>query len=91
MLDGSMFCGVIKDDLVVRVGPARYEEALGKPHARPMDFTGRPMTGFVYVSAAGRKSDASLEKWVRWGAEFVSTLPAKKSPKRASRAARPRR
>ena len=42
-------CGVVGDDLVVRVGVDKYIEALAKPHARAMDFTGRPMKGFVYV------------------------------------------
>jgi TfoX/Sxy family transcriptional regulator of competence genes len=34
LLGGKMFCGIVKDDLVVRVGPERYEEALGRPHVR---------------------------------------------------------
>jgi len=79
MLNGSMFCGVIKEDLVVRVGPPGHEAALKLPHARPMDFTGRPLTGYVYVAPAGCQNKSALEKWVRWGADFVSTMPAKKS------------
>ena len=54
---GRMFVGIADDDLMVRVGPDRYEESLGKPHVRPMDFTGRPMTGYVYVAPAGRRSE----------------------------------
>ena len=79
MLRGRMFCGVIKDDLVVRVGPDQYEAALQQPHARPMDFTGRPLTGYVYVAPAGYQSKSALEKWVQRGAAFVSKTPAAKS------------
>jgi len=53
LLDGKMFCGVIKDNLMARVGPDDYEQAIREPHARPMDFTGRPLTGFVYVGPKG--------------------------------------
>lgn len=81
-----MCCGVIKEDLVVRVGPERYEKALRRPHARPMDFTGRPLTGYVYVSPAGYKGDESLRMWVEWGVDFVSGLPVKKlSAKKTAR------
>ena len=78
MVNGGMCCGLTSDALMVRVGPDRYEEALARPHARPMDFTGRPLTGMVYVDPAGYKSDAALEQWVKRGLDFVSTLPAKK-------------
>ena len=47
LLDGKMFCGIVKDDLMVRVGPERHEKALGEPNVRPMDFSGRPMKGYV--------------------------------------------
>ncbi len=80
--DGRMFVGITGDDLMVRVGPERYEESLGKPHARPMDFTGRPMKGYVYVAPAGRRTDTSLRAWVTLGARFVETLPAAKPRKR---------
>ena len=78
LLNGSMFCGIMKDDLMVRVGTDRYEEALGEPHARPMDFTGPSMKGYVYVAPGGYGPDADLGKWVKRGIEFVATLPAKK-------------
>ena len=41
MVHGAMCCGLTKTDFMVRVGPARYDEALAEPHARPMDFTGK--------------------------------------------------
>lgn len=50
MVNGRMCCGLTKTDFMVRVGPEQYEEALSRPHARPMDFTGRPLTGMVHVT-----------------------------------------
>jgi len=77
LIGGHMCCGVVGDELMVRVGPARYETALREPHAREMDFTGRPLKGFVYVGAAGFASTRHLNDWVARGVEFVSSLPAK--------------
>ena len=77
ILKGNMCCGVIEDRLVVRVGPAAYEAALQEPHARPMDFTGRPLSGFVYVEPAGYESPRALQTWINRGLEFVLTLPSK--------------
>jgi hypothetical protein len=75
---GNMACGLIGAELMVRVGPEVYAEALRRPHAREMDFTGRPMKGFVVVAAAGLKSDADLRAWVGRGRAFAGALPAKK-------------
>src|SRR4030081_1456084 len=49
MIGGHMALGIVGDDLMVRVGPDGYERALGRVHARAMDFTGRSMKGFVFV------------------------------------------
>jgi TfoX/Sxy family transcriptional regulator of competence genes len=86
---GRMFVGITGDDLMVRVGPECYEESLGKAHVRPMDFTGRPMTGYVYVAPAGRRTDTALRAWVTLGSRFVATLPAGKA--RPRRTPRPKR
>jgi len=86
---GRMFVGITGDDLMVRVGPERYDESLRKPNVRPMDFTGRPMKGYVYVAPAGRRTAASLRAWVTLGARFVATLPAGKPRRR--RTPRPER
>ncbi len=75
MVAGQMCCGVIGDDLMVRVGPEQYADALEQPHVRPMDFTGRPMKGLIYVSPEGVKSDAALRKWVERGVAFVKSAP----------------
>jgi TfoX/Sxy family transcriptional regulator of competence genes len=79
MLEGNMCCGVIEDHLVVRVSPDTYDSALCEPHTRPMDFTGRPLPGFVYVDRAGFASDTSLRQWVDRGVSFARTLPPKSS------------
>jgi hypothetical protein len=77
MLQGNMACGVHKDKLVVRVGPARDAEAMGRSHARRFDITGRPMKGWVMVAAEGYEPDAELQEWVQLGVDFARTLPPK--------------
>ena len=78
MLWGNMACGVTKDDeLMVRVGPDAYDEALTRPHAREMDFTGRPMRGMVFVGTEGFTEDNDLADWVGQGVAFASSLPRK--------------
>jgi hypothetical protein len=65
-------CGLTKTDFMARVGPEHYEEALAQPHARPMDFTRRPLNGMVYVAPEGLRSDAALARWIERGLAFVS-------------------
>ena len=77
LVNGNMACGIVKDELMVRVGVERHEEALAQPHARPMDFTGRPMKGMVTVAAEGVRSAAGLRAWVRRGANYAAELPPK--------------
>ena len=77
MLRGNMCCGTLGDDVMVRVGPDGYEEALGEPHVREIDFTGRPMRGMVHVEASGVTSDEDLAAWIDRGVEFALTLPPK--------------
>ncbi|MCG2767558.1 MAG: TfoX/Sxy family protein [Anaerolineae bacterium] len=77
MLHGNMAGGVNKDDLIVRVGPDGYEDALSQPHARFFDMTGRPMKGWVAVGPSGYESDQDLAGWVRRGTEFALSLPPK--------------
>jgi TfoX/Sxy family transcriptional regulator of competence genes len=77
MVNGHMCCGVLNKDLVLRVKPEDYEKAIARPHARPMDFTGRPMRGLLYVSPAGLRSARDLGAWVQRSLRFVSSLPPK--------------
>ena len=75
LLGGHMCVGIVRDELMVRVGKDAYEKAIRLPHARKMDFTGRPMKGFVYVGHEGFASDDDLGRWVARGVAFASALP----------------
>jgi hypothetical protein len=77
LLNGNMAVGVVRDSLMVRVGPEEYEFLLRQPHARVMDFTGRPMKGFLFVGAQGLASDADLCRWVGYGTAYARSLPGK--------------
>ena len=74
LLDGKMFCGVVKEEMMVRVGPDRYDESLRRAHVRPMDFTGRQMRGYVFVESPGCKTLASVRTWAQLGISFVERL-----------------
>ena len=77
LLDGKMCCGIVKDQLMVRVGAEHHAKALKQPSARPMDFTGRPMKGFVFVGQDGLDSERQLEWWVGLGVSAArAALPA---------------
>ncbi len=74
---GYMFCGINGSELMARVGPEAHAACLAMPHVRPMDFTGKPMKGYVYVGVEGIESDAALEAWIDRTLGFVATLPDK--------------
>lgn len=77
MSHGHMFIGVLGDTLMARIGPTAYPNVLKKPHVREMDFTGKPMKGYVFVDPGGFESDAELESWVNASYAFVASLPPK--------------
>jgi hypothetical protein len=77
LLNGNMLCGVHGNNLIARVGPARYEMCLTRKFAQPFDMTGHPMTGWVEVKPEGLKSLKDLKGWVDEALEFVSSLPSK--------------
>ncbi len=78
LLNGNMLCGSTKQgDLMLRVGKDRQAQARSRPHAREMDFTGRPMAGFVFVDPDGINDKAQLEDWIALATEFVASLPPK--------------
>ncbi len=71
MVADKMAVGIVGEDLMVRVGREAYEEMVGRPHARPMDFTGRPSRGMVYVGPDGVLTDADLARWVSIGTTYA--------------------
>ena len=75
LLDGRTFCGVLGGELLARVGPGAHDEAMARPHVRVMDFTGRPMQGYVFVKAAAVRDARTLRRWVDECAAHVATLP----------------
>jgi len=77
LVSGNMCCGILEDVLMARVGPQRCEEYLKLPHAREMDFTGKPMKGMVYVDPQGISDDESLRAWIGRCLAFINTLPPK--------------
>lgn len=76
---GRMLAGVLGTSLVARVGKSHYDESLRRPHVRKMDFTGRPMQGYVYVDAEGIRTARQLRFWLDRCDAFVATLPEKPS------------
>jgi hypothetical protein len=83
MVNGHMACGVgvgvgVGDEgLVLRVGADRYEQALTQPHAKEMDFTGRPMKGFLYITWEGIEADEDLSSWLDLSLGFLLAQPPK--------------
>jgi len=77
LLHGNMACGILNDDVIVRVGKEAYESALAESHTSVFDTTGRPMTGWVMVSPAGHRSDEQLDAWLQRGVDFAESLPPK--------------
>ena len=70
MVNGKMCVGIINDDLMARIDPGEYDAALTRKGCRKMDFTGKPMRGFVFVGPAGTKSRRDLEYWITLALAF---------------------
>lgn len=80
-LHGNMLVGTMKNgDLLARVGADGYEEAMKRPGAGPMEFTGRSMKGFVNVDSAVL-NDATLREWLSISLAFVGPMPPKAKTK----------
>lgn len=77
MLAGNMCVGATDHRLMARVGPKRYEQVLKNMHATIMDFTGKPLKGFVYVEPEALTSDNNLHQWIEQCEKFVRSLPPK--------------
>ncbi|MEP2935364.1 MAG: TfoX/Sxy family protein [Gilvibacter sp.] len=84
-VDDKMLCGIHIDKkygdslLMARIGEAEYEKQLSKPECLPMDFTGRPMRGYVFVTPDGFDTDEDLAYWLDLCLAFN---PSAKSSKR---------
>ena len=76
MLNGNMVAGTSKRGLLVRVGKDQQSLALARPGAKPMEMTGRPMEGYVFVDPAPR-NEQELQDWIELAVGFVNTLPPK--------------
>ncbi len=74
---GLMFVGISDSSLMARVGKDNHADSLSRKHVRPMDFTGKPMQGYVFVDAKGTKTEAQLCFWLERCGQFVATLPPK--------------
>jgi TfoX/Sxy family transcriptional regulator of competence genes len=77
MVNTHMACGIIGDELMVRVGADGQDAALANG-AREMDFTGKTMGGFVIAGRDLVVDDAHLQKWVMSGVDYARSLPPKK-------------
>ena len=83
MYRGKMCVGIIKDDLMCRIDPDLHEQAISRKGCRTMDFTGRPMKGYVLVNDTGMQSKQDLRYWINLALDF--NKKAKASKKRAAR------
>ena len=84
MINEKMCIGVIKDELLLRVLDQHYETVLMIDHAKTMQFTGKPMHGFVFVEPEGFETDQDLARWIHYGVEF-GNLGELKSKKKSSK------
>lgn len=80
---GLMFVGVSGSKLMARVGREHYKDSLARKHVREMDFTGKPMQGYVYVEPSGLQSKEQLSFWLQRCKQVVRALPPK-APKRSA-------
>lgn len=81
MVNGKMCVGILKDDLMVRIDPSIYEAALRKKGCREMDFTGKPMRGFVFVNPTGTKTARDLNYWLDLALDFNKRAKASRKRK----------
>ena len=83
MVNGKMCVGVEKSRLMARIGPDAYDDALKRKGCRPMDFTGRPMRGFVFVELEGLESEKDLDFWLQLALAYNPTAMKSARKKRA--------
>ena len=82
MVNGKMCIGILNDDLMCRIDPDVYESALRIKGCREMDFTGKPMKGFVFVNSDGIKTREDFEYWIHLALTFnKKAKPSKRTRK----------
>jgi hypothetical protein len=86
---GRMCCGIVGRDLMVRIPEDEFTTVISGRYVRPMDFTGRPLRGFVYVSPPGFRTEAALRAWLSHG-ERVATEKAVEAVTHRTGASQPR-
>lgn len=84
MVDEKMCIGVEKERLMVRLSPEDGEALLDRPGAAPMDFTGRPMKGFLWVYEEGLNTSKDLTFWIDQALAFNPLAKASKKKKKKS-------
>ncbi len=82
MVNKKMCVGILGDDLMARIDPDIYESVLEKKGCREMDFTGRPMKGFIFVSAEGTRTKSDLEYWINLALEFNKKAKSSRGKKK---------
>jgi TfoX/Sxy family transcriptional regulator of competence genes len=78
MVEEKMCVGIVKEELMARVGEENYQEALTKKGCKEMTFTGKPMKGYVYIDAEALDLDADLEYWLQLALDFNPKAKATK-------------
>lgn len=84
MVDEKMCVGIVKDEVMARIGPEKYEQSLLKEGCNEMNFTGRPMKGYVFLTDEAIDLDSDLEHWIQLALDFnpLAKASKKKSKKK---------
>ncbi len=77
ILNGNMACGVLDDDLVVRLGVENHEKFADRPHVAPMVVGEKLMRGILRIQPPGTKTKAGLQAWVTHALDHAKSLPSK--------------
>jgi len=85
MVDDKMCVGIVKDTLMARIGIDAYEDAVVKPGIHPMDFTGRPMRGYVFASPEAIDMEEDLEYWLQLALDFNPLAKSSKKKKKKTK------
>ena len=82
MYNGKMCIGIIKDEMMCRIDPDLHNQAVEMRGCRTMDFTNRPMKGYVLIDETGLKTEKEFDFWVNLCLEFNSKANPSEKKKR---------